>query len=92
MREWEGKPLGSLALKRQQIGFLNEQIYLLAQERVRIERSFLDELAEVLGRPGAALLDSHHPCPGSPIGHCVFEVTLSTEDLDCLFCGGRINR
>lgn len=90
--EWQGKPLDSLKAKRLLIGRLNGQIFALAEQRGRIEHDFLEELAALLGCPGATLLDSHHVCPESPIEHCVFEITTSTDDLGCLFCGGKINR
>lgn len=91
-REWQGKSLDSLLAKRREIGRINEQIFRLSDRRGRIERDFLDELAVLLGCPEATLLDSHHICPESPIEHCVFEITIDTTDLSCMFCGGKINR
>lgn len=90
--EWQGKSLVSLLGKRAKIGRINEQIFALSQRRGEIERDFLDELAVLLGCPDATLLDSHHVCPESPIEHCVFEITINTTDLGCMFCGGKINR
>lgn len=91
-REWQGKSLDSLLDKKREIGRINEQIFLLAGQRGRIEHEFLEELAALLGCPDAALMYSHHICPESPIERCVFEVVLSTDDLGCMFCGGKINR
>lgn len=90
--EWQGKSLGSLLSKKLEIGRINEQIFALSQRRGQLERGFLDELAALLGCPDATLLDSHHICPESPIDHCVFEITINTTDLGCMFCGGKINR
>ena len=90
--EWQGKSLKSLLDKRMEIGRINEQIFTLSQQRGQLERDFLDELAVLLGCPDATLLDSHHICPESPIEHCVFEITINTTDLGCMFCGGKINR
>lgn len=90
--EWKGKSLDSLKKKRAEIGRINEQIFRLASRRGEIERSFLAELAALLGDPEATLIDSHHICPESPIEHCVFEVTASRKDPGCLFCGGSIYR
>lgn len=91
-REWQGKSLDSLLAKRREIGRINRQMFRLSNQRRQIEREFLDELAVLLGCPDAALMDSHHVCPESPIEHCVFEVILSAEDPGCMFCGGKINR
>jgi hypothetical protein len=90
--EWRGKSLESLLDRRAEIGRINEQIFALSQRRGQIERDFLDELAVLLGCPDATLLDSHHVCPESPIERCVFEIVLSTEDLNCIICGGTISR
>lgn len=84
--------LRSLAAKRREIGRINTEILALAARRGEIERAFLDELADALGMPGVTLLDSHHTCLGSPVGHCVFRIVTDEKTPDCLFCGGSINR
>lgn len=82
----------SIRLKRDQIAQINAQIYALAMERQRIEGAYLQELATHLGTDGATLLDSHMECAESPTGTCVFEVTVKTDELACLFCNKPINR
>lgn len=84
--------LDSILAKRNEIGRINMQIVELARQRGEIEREFLAEVAVMIGRPGATLLDSHHRCPTSPIGHCLFEITAETDDSACLFCRKPINR
>lgn len=82
----------SIRLKREQIDQINAQIYALAMERQRIEGAYLQELATHLGSGEATLLDSHMECAESPTGTCIFEITVKTDDLACLFCNRPINR
>lgn len=84
--------LASLLHKQGRVQEINARIFALAERRNRIERIFLEELAALLGKEGAILLDGHYECAGSPIGRCVFEVTTKTDDLVCLICEGKINR
>lgn len=84
--------LSSLLHKQGRVQEINARIFALAERRNRIEGAFLKELAAFLGMEGAALLDGHYECAGSPIGRCVFEITTKTDDLSCLFCNGKINR
>lgn len=88
----QDRSLASLWSKRATIAEINAEIFQLAQKRQQIEGEFLRELAVLIGRPGAALLDSHHACPGSLIGNCVFEIKPTDSNVHCLFCGGGINR
>lgn len=90
--QWRGKSLASLHFKRAAIGEINAKIFHLSQERARVEGEFLAELAMLLERPDAALLDSHHVCSESPVETCVYEVTLGTEAPGCLFCKKPISR
>lgn len=90
--EWSVASLASLARKRWQIGQLNQQMFELSEERSRIERAFLDEIAKLLGVPGAILLDSPFPCPESPIDHCIFEIKKIEQDPCCFFCENTFSR